>query len=176
MRRVLLTIAAATLLAGCSQPQPAEPQGSTPAPEPSTSAAPELPPEPEPTASGPCPYLDEAFVADANGQMVSKVQTSADTPHPACFFYTLGGKLQLTVRVYSGDPAVATALVDQAAPVDTSNPANEPAGWKGGYQAVESGSVYAVAKEGNAVLVTGNQEQSIKARTVATQAIAGLGF
>jgi len=179
MRRVLLSIAAATVLAGCAQP-PAEPPASSPTPTPTPPAAPpQVPPEPQPAGQGPCPYLEKAFVADANGQMVSKIETSQvtpDAPHPTCFFYALNGKRQLTVRVYAGEPAVAMALVDQAAPVDTSNPANEPAGWQGGYQAIEGGSVYAVAKGGNAVVVTSNQEQSIKARSVATEAIAGLGL
>jgi hypothetical protein len=118
--------------------------------------------------------MDSNFVAQSNGQHVSKVQTSADKPYPTCFFYALSGNVQLTVRVYVGEPAVATALVDQVAPVDTSNPAEEPAGWRGGYEAIDSGAVYAVAKQGTAVVVTTNQKQSIKARTVAKQAIAGL--
>jgi hypothetical protein len=125
-------------------------------------------------AGGPCPYLTSDFVAQANGQHVSKVQTSADQPHPACFFFALNGNLQLTVRVYVGEPAVAMALVDQVAPVATSNPATEPAGWRGGYETTATGAVYAVSKEGAAVVVTTNQEQSVKARTVAKQAIAGL--
>lgn len=174
MRRLLLPIAAAVLLTGCAQ-QAAEPPAAEP-PAPAPAESPVVPPEPEPAAEGPCPYLTESFVADANGQKVSAVKTSADTPHPTCFFYALNGKLQLTVRVYTGEPDVAVALVDQAAPVDTSNPADEPAGWKGGYQPTEAGAVYAVAKEGNAVVVTSNQEQSVKARTVASEAITGLGL
>jgi hypothetical protein len=133
-----------------------------------------VPPEPTPSGGGPCPYLDTEFVAQSNGQHVSKVRTSADKPHPTCFFYALTGKLQLTARVYVGDPAVATALVNQVAPIDSSDPADEPAGWRGGYQSTGSGAVYAVAKQGAAVVVTTNQLQSIKARIVAKQAIAGL--
>jgi hypothetical protein len=133
-----------------------------------------VPPAPEPSGSGPCPYLGTDFVAQANGQHVSKVRTSADKPQPSCFFYALNGALQLTVRVYVGEPAVATAMVDQAAPVDTSNPADEPAGWRGGYEATGTGAVYAVAKQGAAVVVTTNQQQSVKARTVAKQVIGGL--
>ncbi|HVW44513.1 MAG TPA: DUF2020 domain-containing protein, partial [Amycolatopsis sp.] len=103
-------------------------------------------------------------------------QTSSDKPHPTCFFYALTGKLQLTVRVYVGDAAVAKALVDKAAPVDTSNPASDPAGWRGGYEQTDSGAVYAVAKDGSAVVVTTNQQQTVKARTVAKQAISALGL
>jgi len=126
-----------------------------------------------PARTATCPYLDNAFVANANGQRVSTVEVSDGDP-PTCFFYALSGKLQLTVRVYTGDPAVATALVDEAAPVNTSNPATDPPGWQGGYAALPDGAVYAVAKDGTAVIVTTDQQQTVKARTVARQAIAGL--
>jgi hypothetical protein len=171
MRRLLILPLVVPLLVACG---PKEQPPATNPPAPSSSPAPQLPPTPEPTGKGPCPYLSAEFVSDANGQKVSKVKTSADQPQPTCFFYALSGKLQLTVRVYVGEPAVAKALVDQAAPIDTSNPADEPAGWKGGYQPSGDGAVYAVAKGGNAVVVTTNQKQSIKARTVAKEAIGEL--
>ncbi|WET79709.1 DUF2020 domain-containing protein [Amycolatopsis sp. QT-25] len=172
MRRLLILPLAVPLLAACGPTE--QPPSAASSPAPSTTAAPSIPPAPEPTGKGPCPYLSTDFVSDANGQKVSKVKTSADQPHPTCFFYALSGKLQLTVRVYVGEPAVAKALVDQAAPIDTSNPADEPAGWKGGYQPTGEGAVYAVSKAGNAVVVTTNQKQSIKARTVAKEAIGEL--
>lgn len=171
MRRLLILPLAVPLLAACG---PTEQPPSAASSPPSATAAPSIPSAPEPTGKGPCPYLGTEFVSDANGQKVSKVKTSADQPHPTCFFYALSGKLQLTVRVYVGEPAVAKALVDQAAPIDTSNPADEPAGWKGGYQPTGEGAVYAVSKAGNAVVVTTNQKQSIKARTVAKEAIGEL--
>ena len=142
---------------------------------PSSSPAPEVPPAPEPTAAGPCPYLQTAWVARTNGQRVSKVRVSAGEP-PACFFYTLSGKQQLMVRVYTGEPAVATAIVNDAAPIERSNPASEPAGWKGGYMSREGGAVYAVASDGTAVVVTTNQQQSVKAREVVERAIEALGL
>lgn len=173
MRRIVFAIGTVALLAGCSQPL--APQATAPSPSPSAPAAAQPPPEPQPTGAGPCPYLDTSFVADANGQHVSKVQTSPGNP-PACFFYALNGKLQLTAQVYVGDPAVAKALVDKAAPVNSSNPATDPAGWQGGYEQTDSGAVYAVAKAGSAVVVTTNQKQTIKARTVAKQTISALGL
>lgn len=163
------------LLAGCS---PTVVSGTASPSLPSTSAAAkaaaDLPSEPEPASTAQCPYLKTDFVADANGQHVSKVRVSADQPHPACFFYRPDGKIQLTVQVYVGTPEVATGLVNRAAPVETSNPANDPSGWKGGYEAKDDGAVYAVAKASSAVIVTTNQKQSVKARTVAKQAIAAL--
>lgn len=162
------------MVAACSAPQQSTPASSS-APPPATTAV-QVPPEPKPTAGGPCPYLETSFVADANGQHVSKVQTSADKPHPTCFFCALSGQLQLTVRIYVGDAAVAKALVDQAAPVNASNPATDPAGWQGGYEPTDSGAVYAVAKGGSAVVVTTNQKQTVKARSVAKQTISALGL
>ncbi|MEV0087436.1 DUF2020 domain-containing protein [Saccharopolyspora sp. NPDC050642] len=174
MRRTVLALGiTAALTTACSQTSQSAPTSTTPT---TTTTPVQLPPDPQPTGAGPCPYLTSTFVADANGQRVSKVQTSADKPHPTCFFSALTGKLQLTVRVYSGDPAVAKALVDEAAPVDTSNPATDPAGWQGGYQSTEAGAVYAVVKGGAAVIVTTNQKQTVKARSVARQAIAALAL
>lgn len=177
MRRlVVIGVVAAALLMACSGEQAVEPEGD-PQPEmmTSVSTAPELPPSPEPVAEAVCPYLETDFVARANGQRVAQVQISSDEPYPACFFYRPDGEQQLDVRVYTGVPEVATALVDAAAPVNTSNPANAPAGWKGGYQSTDDGAVYAVARDGDAVIVTTNQKQSVKARSVAEEVISGLG-
>lgn len=127
-------------------------------------------------AEGSCPYLDADFVARSNGQRVGEVRTSADKPHPSCFFYRPDGDIQLTVRLYSGERAVAKSIVDKAAPVDDSNPTSQPPGWQGGYVSTEDGAVYAVAKAGDAVVVTTNQRQSVKARTVTEEVIAALGL
>ncbi|WP_409184027.1 DUF2020 domain-containing protein [Amycolatopsis sp. VS8301801F10] len=173
MRRLLVLAPALVLLAGCNPSSPAKETPSS-APASSASASAGLPPDPRPERTAECPYLSNETVQDANGQHVTKVKVSADEPHPTCFFYRPDGSVQLTVRVYVGNSDVATALVNKAAPVDTSNPASDPAGWKGGYQPSGDGVVYAVAKGGNAVIVTSNQKQSIKARTVAKKAIAAL--
>lgn len=163
----LLAGCSATVVSGTASPSP-------PSTSAAAKAAADLPPDPEPGSTAQCPYLKSDFVADSNGQHVSKVRVSADRPHPACFFYRPDGKVQLTVQVYTGTPDVATGLVNRAAPLETSNPANDPTGWKGGYEAKDDGAVYAVAKGENAVIVTTNQKQSVKARTVAKQAIAAL--
>ena len=135
-----------------------------------------MPADPKPTGDGPCPYLDTEFVMDANGQHVTTVKVSADKPHPACFFYRPDGGLQVTVRVYVGDATTAKAIVDRAAPVKTSNPATAPEGWNGGSMPTPDGSVYAVAKDGNAVVTTSNQQQTIKAKRITEQAIETLGL
>ncbi|WP_211260566.1 DUF2020 domain-containing protein [Amycolatopsis jejuensis] len=172
MRRFLVLAPALALLAACGPPAPVAGTPQPTAPASSSSAG--LPPDPKPARTAKCPYLSNEEVQDANGQHVTKVSVSADQPHPTCFFYRPDDSLQLTVRVYVGTSEVATALVNKAAPVDTSNPAAEPAGWKGGYQPSGDGVVYAVAKGDAAVIVTSNQKQSIKARTVAKKAIAAL--
>ncbi|TNC27297.1 DUF2020 domain-containing protein [Amycolatopsis alkalitolerans] len=170
MRRLVLALGTIAVVAtGCSQPPPA------PSPSPAPPAPAQPLPDPRPAGTGPCPYLATSFVADANGQHVSKVQTSGGQP-PSCFFYALNGKLQLTVQVYVGEAGVAKALVDKAAPMTSSNPANEPAGWRGGYERTDTGAVYAVSKAGAAVVVTTNQKQTVKARTVAKQTISALGL
>ncbi|HET9142309.1 DUF2020 domain-containing protein [Actinophytocola sp.] len=140
----------------------------------SSTAAPA--PTPTPTVDGKCPYLENAFIADANGQRVGKVRISSDTPQPACFFYRQDGKLQLSTQVYVGDAAQAKALVDRVAPVATSNPAQLPNGWTGGAQATDTGAVYAVAKDDTAIVVTTNQSQTIKAKRVVEQTISALGL
>ncbi len=174
MRRLVLLAPAVALLAGCSATivtgtaTPSPPSASTAA------GTGSLPPDPQPGATEDCPYLGSEVVAEANGQHVSKVRVSADQPHPACFFYRPDGKVQLTVRVYVGDAKTATALVNKAAPVDSSNPASDPAGWKGGYLSTDDGAVYAVAKGPAAVIASTNQKQSVKARTVVKKAIAAL--
>ncbi|MBK1784530.1 DUF2020 domain-containing protein [Prauserella cavernicola] len=175
MRRLLVLGAVAAALAGCSATETGE-QDQSPAPSAPVRTSATAPPEPEPVADGPCPYLDTDEVSQSNGQQVAQVRLSADEPHPSCFFYRPDGEMQLTVRVYVGDPKVAMAIVDEAAPVDTSNPTSQPAGWEGGYESTDEGAVYAVAKDGSAVIVTTNQQQSVKARSVATQAISGLGI
>jgi UPF0176 protein len=178
MRRVLLLGPLLLVaLAGCSEEPVDEPTVAAPTSITTVSetAAPALPPEPQPTVDQPCPYLDKAAVEDANGQRVGKVQTSADEP-PACFFFRPDGNVQLSVRVYTGDPAVAKALVDAAAPVATSNPAELTGGWKGGAEAKDASAVYAVAKDATAVIVVTNQEQTLKAKLIAQETITALGL
>jgi UPF0176 protein len=175
MRRVaiVLSLLAAACTAGPVESEPTE-LTSEPPPTTASPTTARPPAAPQPVADGPCPYLRTGFVAEANGQRVAKVRVSADTPHPACFFYRADGNVQLTVRVYTGDAGQAKALVDQAAPIATSNPAQLPGGWQGGSLATDTGAVYAVAKQATAVVVTTNQGQTIKARRVAEQTIAAL--
>jgi hypothetical protein len=147
----------------------------TASPTTTTVAKPTGPPAvPEPTVDGACPYLDTKFVQEANGQLVRKVRLSADQPHPACFFYANATDVQLSVWVYQGEVKIAKAIVDRAAPIADSSPATVPEGWSGGSVSNADGAVYAVAKLGNAVVVTSNQQQSIKARRIAETVVGNL--
>ncbi|GLZ41328.1 hypothetical protein Acsp05_49520 [Actinokineospora sp. NBRC 105648] len=171
----LLALAACATEQPAAAPRPSSPAASiAPSPGGSGSAPVAVPAAPEPVADGPCPYLTSSVVAEANGQHVTKVRTSADKPQPACFFYRPDGSVQLTVRIYVGEAAVAKALVDEAAPIATSSPASSPSGWKGGSLSGDGKAVYAVAKAGTAVVVTSNQEQTIKARRITETVIKNL--
>jgi hypothetical protein len=180
MKRALLLGPLLIVLAACNnEPAADDPTvvnpDDTQASSPAAQSAAKPPAEPKPVNSGPCPYLDTAFVEDTNGQHIGDVKTSKGKP-PTCFFYRPDGGVQMTVRVFKGDAAVAKALVDEVAPVDSSNPAELPGGWSGGAQPTDDGAVYAVAKDAAAVVVSTNQEQTIKAKVVAQQAITTLGL
>ncbi len=136
--------------------------------------APVAPPAPQPVADGPCNYLTAAAVQAANGQRVGAVRVSADRPHPACFFLSRDGKVQLRTWIVVATPEVARATVDAAAPVASSDLAELPGGWSGGSQPTTEGAVFAVAHQGSAVVITTNQRQTISARQIAEQVIATL--
>jgi hypothetical protein len=115
--------------------------------------------------------LDKATVESYNGQHVGSVKTGSSQ---SCFFYRPDGGLQLSVWIYRGTPIIATAVVNQAAPIASSDPANSPTGWTGGTEPTDNGAVYAIAKGGTAVVVDTNQQQTIKAKRVAVQVVANL--
>jgi hypothetical protein len=175
--RVTPTLAAAgaaLVVAGCAGQTAADVAPAASSPAPSSASA---PPEPPPARSGTCPYLDTGVVARANGQHVGKVRLSAGRNHapPTCFFYRGDGRRQLTVRPFAGDARTARAVVNAAAPVATSNRAEDPPGWQGGSEVRQHGAVYAVAdRHGHAIVVTTNQRQTIKAKQVALRAIKKL--
>lgn len=179
MRAVLAAGCCCCVAAACGPAPPvsrvsssAPPVVAAPAP-----VVPTVPGDPVPASDGDCPYLDTAFVEETNGQRVAKVQVSADAPHPACFFYRNNDVVQLRVQVLTGiDPAIAKQVVDRIAPVDTSDPASLPGGWEGGKQPTADGAVFAVHRADAAILVTTNQEQTIKASQIAERVLATLGL
>ena len=144
---------------------------------PTTDPVAALPALPTPQVSGDCPYLSAADVAAFNGERVARVQLDPTQNPPACFFNQGDGGQLLSVWVYRATTAaLATAVVNRAAPVASTNPANQPAGWTGGSSGGTAGAVYAVAKGAVVVVVTTNQQQSVKARRVTEQVITALGL
>ena len=124
-----------------------------------------------------CPYLDSTWVADTNGQRMTGhgIDTRFDTP--ACVFWSYPNDPQATVIVrhmHSTDEAIA--VVDWAAPINTTEPAEEPEGWSGGRIGNENGAIYAVQKGPVAVVVFSNQQQSLKAELIAKEVITNLGL
>lgn len=167
-------VASLALVAGCGQrvvTGVADPVSPAAGGQGVTSSPVAVPPQPQPAASGACPFLHSQDVSYDTGQHVGSVKVSQvpdGQTYPMCFFYKTNGQLEVTARVYTGSPSVATALVNQAAPIATSNPADQPAGWTGGALGSSSGSVYAVAKGGTAVIVTSDRMQTIYCRLIAT--------
>lgn len=129
-----------------------------------------------------CPYLDTDWVSDTNGQRTLGVGVDPRFDTPACVFWSYPDEPHLTVLVRTmPDTAAAINVVDWAAPVDSTEPAEEPAGWSGGRAGGgmvpdREGALYAVQKENMAVVVFTNQDQSLKAELVATEVIASLGL
>jgi UPF0176 protein len=137
------------------------------------------PPAPQPAADGPCSYLSAASVQAANGERVTAVRVSAtgtNQPYPACFFLTYHDAVQLRTWIVVASPQTARATVDAAAPVATSDPAELPGGWSGGSLPTTDGAVFAVARQGTAVVIVTNQRYTIGARRIAEQVIANLGL
>ncbi|SQG63520.1 putative secreted protein [Corynebacterium renale] len=171
-KRTLLAGLAAATLAGCAAPEDPAPE-----PAPTTHAAPAVPltetPAHDRTAAEPCPYLDTQRVADTNGQRVTGSNVDTRFEVPACVFWSYPEEPQLEVIVRRlGSVADAGAVVDHFVPVAESERAELPGGWTGGRMgATGTGAAYAVAREGDAVVVRTNQEQSFKAEQVAEEVI-----
>lgn len=129
-----------------------------------------------------CPYLDTQFVAETNGQKVTGVGIDERFDPPACQFWSYPEEPQLTVIVRrTGSPQEAMEVVDWAAPIDVTAPADEPEGWNGGRHGGGEvpgriGAAYAVANGPVAVVVFTNQDESVKAQLIAEHVIATLGL
>lgn len=134
------------------------------------------PPAPQPVADGPCRYLPAAAVQTANGERVAGVRISGTGRYPACFFLAGNGTVQLRSWIVMATPEVARATVDAVAPVASSDLAELPGGWSGGSQPTGQGAVFAVSRQGTAVVITTNQRQTISARRIAEQVIGTLGL
>ncbi|HJG43218.1 DUF2020 domain-containing protein [Corynebacterium phoceense] len=183
MRHILLPLACAALLAGCSAqgaPEPAE-SSAVAADTLTDNAAVDGFPVDSPAIVNAwdqeCPYLDTQWVADTNGQRMTKQGLDTRFGTPACVFWSYPEAPQATVMVRDlGTVERARAAVDWAAPIDQTEPVDDN-GWQGGRGVLnEELSVYAVQKDNEAVLVWTNQAQTVKAELIAKEAITNLGL
>lgn len=184
----LVPLLSVLLLAGCTTlPEDAPPSSATVSAAAPTALGDGLAVDVTPLVPGgrdswvECPYLETAWVAETNGQKVTGVGIDGKFTPPACVFWSYPEAPQLEVMVRElPDAATATAVVDLAAPIDTTEPAEEIPGWSGGRAGAGIGghesAVYAVARANWAVVVRSNQEQSLKAELVAREVIDNLGL
>lgn len=142
-------------------------------------------PEPAPRQAD-CPYLDGAELQLMSGERTGTITVIDMTPQPICQFYRIvDGDWQVAVRVFqTATPQAATAAVDTRIPPAESSPADQPAGWTGGYMPLPAGSpgsaefphatsVYGVSKGTRAVVVWTNRE-TVRNRTIAVATIKAL--
>ena len=123
-----------------------------------------------------CPYLDGEWVQEATGQKLTGVSLDPRFDPPGCVFWSFeeDPQVQVNVRTMRSN-AEAVAVVDSAAPIDSTLKALKPDGWSGGRGSDdETGAVYAVWKDEVAVVVTTAQPQSVKAQQIAERTIANL--
>ncbi|MEJ7650675.1 MAG: DUF2020 domain-containing protein [Nakamurella sp.] len=132
---------------------------------------------------GDCPYFTAEAAAELTGQRTGPGELIATSPAPICVFTRSDGGWLAAVRVFrTPDAASAAAAVDERIPVADSSPADDPAGWTGGYLGLPSGakeypdarSVYGVSKGSSAVVAWTNQAQSIKSRRIVEAVIGNL--
>ena len=123
-----------------------------------------------------CPYLDSQWVADTNGQRMTRVAVDHRFATPACVFWSYPEEPQASVMVREM-PSVEEAreVVDHAAPVDATEIA-EFEDWTGGRGVLGEEAVFAVQKDTHAVVVRSNQLQTLKSQLIAQEAISRLGL
>lgn len=132
---------------------------------------------PEVQADGECPYLDSQWIAETNGQRITTQGIDNRFDTPACLIWSYPEEPQAVIVVREmADEDAAIEVVDWAAPIKKTEPAEEPAGWSGGRGVVDERAVYAVQKGDVAVAVWSNQLQTFKAEQIAKEAIKNLGL
>lgn len=132
-----------------------------------------------------CPYLPDDQLILLTGQRNGPTTVIDTAPQPLCVFQRSDGGWMAAIRIFRApDAAGAAAVVDAHIPVADSSPADQPAGWTGGYLTLpdgtpdypESRTVYGVSKGDTAVIVWTNQEQTVKSRQVVIATIENLGL
>ncbi|MGO4203396.1 DUF2020 domain-containing protein [Rhodococcus sp. TAF43] len=135
-----------------------------------------VPDVPVPRTAGDCSVLSVEQVEELNGERVGSVLVDPTVDPPACVFTDPGGAVVASVWVARTEAeTTAVEVVDRAAPISTSSPASEPAGWSGGRFGGPDGAVYAVARGTTAVVVTTAQPQSVRAQRLALAVVETIG-
>lgn len=130
----------------------------------------------EPVTKAECPYLSVEEVSELNGERATDVKIDDRLEPSACFFYSADGAVQLTTTVYELDSAErATEVVDESAPVDTSERSDVEGGWTGGRSGGPGGALVALANGSRVLAVQSTQEQSVKVQRVAERVAPRLG-
>ncbi|PRZ42754.1 uncharacterized protein DUF2020 [Antricoccus suffuscus] len=172
---------ATLLVAGCSgTPAKSDSSSASPSTSSTASASDSSTAAPAPTTQAveaACPYLDTEFVKGTIGQHLSKVTVTTVTPPtgplPQCAFARPNGEVAVTVSSTTvTDAAQAMSLALQFAP-----DGNPVSAGEGGSVLVKKGGNETVlaAYKGTALLyVTINQESSLEATEIATQALSTL--
>ncbi len=134
-----------------------------------------------------CPYVDGEWLQNTTGQRLTSTSLDTRFDPPACIFWSYENESQATVMVrHMQTNSQAVAVVDHAAPIDSTQKALQPEGWSGGRRGGDqgtagnsnagSGAVYAVWKDETAVVVFTAQEQSLKAQEIAEETIKNLNL
>ena len=137
-----------------------------------------------------CPYLDNDWVADTNGQRNINWAIDERFTPPACLWWSYQDNPHVTVLVRTAESEqdavdmIDSALTHPGTTMDTTispgDPAAtveavaEPAGWSGYRASKEESSVYAVRRGLTVVTVHSNQGQTIKPQTIALKVIDNL--
>jgi hypothetical protein len=185
---VVLVLAGAAALAGCSsnsgaqagagagsQPPPSSAPAATtkpPATPPKPPSRPVQTPPPSPV-EGTCPYVPSDTVQDVVGQHITRTTVTPTTPHPGCSFYRPNGERAADIQV----SVLATAVAAQTRAIQLGGTgANGITGrglGDGGVVTItQTGALLAVSKGRALVVVRINQRISLEARELATYVVA----
>jgi Domain of unknown function (DUF2020)/Protein of unknown function (DUF3558) len=188
---VVLVLAGAAALAGCSSnsdtqaspPDQASGSGSAPAtsapatstPRTVTPRPPSRPVQSTPPApvDGSCPYVSSDAVQDIVGQHITRTTVTPTTPHPGCSFYRPNGERAADIQVSAlATPVAAQTRAIQIGGKGANGITGRGLGDGGVVTITGTGALLAVSKGRALVVVRINQRISLEARELATYVVA----
>lgn len=137
--------------------------------QPSTEGPAEEPvPQARPTEEADCPYLSTQEAEEATGEKVTRVDIDPGFEPAACFFTTNDGSISLVTTMHHFESEDrARALVDDAAPPDSTEHAEIEGGWTGGKSTGAFGALLAVYRGPEVFVAQSTQERSMAVQRVA---------